>query len=242
MTSLNDIAVFGFSLLVPPRCVACGCEPRDSRAVLCPDCEPRIRPLGSGICGRCALPLPCAPCPAQDAGWESAGAAVLHGPEASSLVVAFKQSGARRLADRMAAKITAAESMPDSASAVLIPVPMDPRRKRQTGVDHALLLARAVSRQLGRPVLQPLRRRSAPRGVRQAGAARRERLQERRIQIEPLGAVPRDCLVLDDVHTTGATLRAVTEALVQGGAERVRCMTFARALPPAYAGKAAASW
>ena len=136
----------------------------------------------------------------------------------------------------------AAASLPDLSGVVLIPVPMDPRRKRKTGVDHALLLANYLGQAAGRLVLQPLRRRAAPRGIRQAGAGRRDRLIEERIRIESVAPSPRNCLVIDDVHTTGTTLRVVASELARGGAEMVSCMTFARALPPAYAGKDGSSW
>jgi predicted amidophosphoribosyltransferase len=38
-------------------------------------------------------------------------------------------------------------------------------------------------------------------------------------------------LVVDDVYTTGATVRAVAKALKRGGAGAVDILTFARVLP-----------
>jgi ComF family protein len=221
------------SFIVPPYCVACGSEPRDPRAVLCPECRPLLVPIGSSSCPRCALPLPCSPCVAADAHWDAAGAAVRYGQQASAVAVAFKQSGSRRIANLMAQLMAAAESCPALDQSVLVPVPMDPRRRRKTGVDHADLLARAFSRSTGRPVMQPLVRIRAKRVVKQAGAGRQERLQAQRILIEARVQSPTACVLVDDVHTTGATLRTAAQALVEGGARRVACMTFARALPPA---------
>jgi predicted amidophosphoribosyltransferase len=184
------------------------------------------------------------PCPAADAPWDQAGAAVRHGAEASALVVEFKQSGSGRIANVIVDAIVRADLMRVSAAGDLavIPVPMDPRRKRKTGVDHASILAKAVAARICRPVAQPLGRRAAPSGVRQAGAARRERLQAQRIRVYAREPAPTSCLVVDDVHTTGATLRAVAKSLREAGAETVNCMTFARALPPAYAGLSPGTW
>jgi ComF family protein len=221
------------SFIVPPYCVACGCEPRDPRAILCPACMPLMVPLAGSSCPRCALPLPCSPCAAADAPWEAAGAAVRYGQQASALAVAFKQSGSRRIANLMAQLMAAAESCPSLDQSVLVPVPMDPRRKLKTGVDHADVLARAFSRSTGRPVMQPLARIRAKRVVKQAGAGRQERLQAQRILIEARVQSPTACVLVDDVHTTGATLRTAAQALVEGGANRVACITFARAFPPA---------
>ncbi|TGV48378.1 ComF family protein, partial [Mesorhizobium sp. M2D.F.Ca.ET.160.01.1.1] len=41
----------------------------------------------------------------------------------------------------------------------------------------------------------------------------------------------RRVLVVDDVYTTGATVRAVAKALKRGGAGAVDVLTFARVLP-----------
>jgi predicted amidophosphoribosyltransferase len=41
----------------------------------------------------------------------------------------------------------------------------------------------------------------------------------------------RRVLVVDDVYTTGATVRAVAKALKRGGAGAVDILTFARVLP-----------
>ncbi len=41
----------------------------------------------------------------------------------------------------------------------------------------------------------------------------------------------RRVLLIDDVYTTGATVRAATKALKRGGAAAVDVLTFARVLP-----------
>jgi predicted amidophosphoribosyltransferase len=46
------------------------------------------------------------------------------------------------------------------------------------------------------------------------------------------GAAGVECVLVDDVFTTGATLAEAGAALVAGGARRVDAVTFARAEPP----------
>jgi competence protein ComFC len=42
--------------------------------------------------------------------------------------------------------------------------------------------------------------------------------------------VPAAVVLVDDVHTTGATLRACAATLRAAGAEDIACVTYARAL------------
>ena len=94
--------------------------------------------------------------------------------------------------------------------------PTSPRRRRSRGFDQAELLARALGREAGLPVVDLLRRIDA------AGQTGRSRSQRR---CAPVFAARRPApdavLVVDDVITTGATLQAAAKSLVGAGAERV---------------------
>jgi predicted amidophosphoribosyltransferase len=110
--------------------------------------------------------------------------------------------------------------------AVLVPVPADPWRRRLRGVDHAALLATHVGRLTGTPVRRALRRRGqAPRQ-----SARRRRERTVAAGVESRGMTPSIAVLVDDVHTTGATLDACAAALVAAGSEEVRAVTFTRSL------------
>jgi predicted amidophosphoribosyltransferase len=97
-------------------------------------------------------------------------------------------------------------------------------RRRRRGYDQAEVLARAVAWRLGVPCRRLLRRvdQDAPP---QTGRSREERLAG------PVFVVRRrvrgEVLVVDDVVTTGATLRAAEAALHQAGARAVHCLAAA---------------
>jgi predicted amidophosphoribosyltransferase len=70
----------------------------------------------------------------------------------------------------------------------------------------------------------------------QVGLERHEREQNVRAAFrvpaeEEIRIAGRRVLLIDDVYTTGATVRAVTKALRKGGAGAVDVLTFARVLP-----------
>lgn len=112
----------------------------------------------------------------------------------------------------------------------VVPVPLHWRRRRWRGYDQAALLAKPIARSLGvRVLFRGLRRtRHTPSQVdlpyheRQrnvAGAFAPGRLR---------GA--RRVLLVDDVRTTGATLRAAQSALRAGGVAEVRTLVLATRL------------
>jgi len=220
------------ALAVPPRCAACRAPGHRARAVLCGDCVRALPWLAQdACCPRCALPLPHArghPCPARDASFDVAWSAVAYERSARDVLHALKFSAARPLADVMAAQIAAAAPAALLRGCTLAAVPAHPGRRRARGFDPAGLLAGALARRTGLP-LRPLLRRSGERS-RQVGASRDVRLAPGRLGFHARGPAPHDVVVVDDVHTTGATLAACSSALRGAGAQRIVAVTWARAL------------
>jgi predicted amidophosphoribosyltransferase len=109
-----------------------------------------------------------------------------------------------------------------------VPLPRPASRARTRWNDQAVVLARALGRRTTAPVAEPLRRRGAR--TRQLGAGRVERLQTGRLDFACPGGAPARVVLVDDVHTTGATLRAAASALRDAGADQVDAVTWARTL------------
>ena len=106
--------------------------------------------------------------------------------------------------------------------------PTHAARRRQRGYDQAELLARAAAAALGAPCRNLLRRtdRAGP----QTGRARAERLVAPAFVTVPAYAAAagrRRVLVVDDVVTTGATLRAAVAALQAAGTVHVEAVAAA---------------
>lgn len=217
------------SLLAPPACATCRASLNRGDEVLCSACRRSLPWLRGARCPRCGLPAPCRPCPARRAAFAAAWAPLAYDSTARAVVGALKFHGALPLADLMAAQIASGCPPILLAGATLVPVPLHPARRRRRGFDQAGRLARALGVRTGRPVAaRCLRRRGG--ATRQLGAGRRARLAAGRIEVRAVAPVPDVALLVDDVHTTGASLDACARALRGAGSRRVVAVTYARTL------------
>ena len=226
------------AVITPPTCAACGTALERADPLVCASCSRALHWLGAGVCRRCGLPSHRGRgCPASQAAFATAWAPVAYDATAKDLVRALKFRAALPLAGLMAAQIAAngppwalgvaprAEARGDLA---IVAVPPASGRRRARGFDPAALIAAELAQRLDLPVRDCLRRRG--RTPRQVGARRAERRAAGRLSIEASSAAPTIALLVDDVHTTGATLQASAVALRAAGAGRVHAVTYARTL------------
>lgn len=225
-------------LLCPERCASCPTFV-DPRALFCNACGPRVRRLGPPECSACGEPQPtqgvCTRCRDEASAVRVARAwAAYRADDATSpvarAVASFKYDGATRLGRRLAEVV--ATRAPDPTVGVVVPVPLHPRRLRRRGYNQSALLARHLARRLGCVVVLTavVRTRDTASQVGLDVTERRTNVRGAFAVRRPADVRGRTVLVVDDVWTSGATVRAVAAALRDAGAEAVDVLTVARVL------------
>lgn len=210
----------------------------------CPGCGRRAEP----VCRPCLASVRAAPVVAAPEGLDAWAAAFSYEGVVRELVAQVKYRNARAALDWLADAAAAVAPLPAPAlmpvgtvsddetpgpsDLVVTWVPTVVNRRRDRGFDQAELLAGRVARRLGRPCRRLLWRGAGPA---QTGRARAERLSGPVLAARagsPRAGSPRAVLVVDDVATTGASLRAAASALRTAGTGWIGAVTVARTPNP----------
>ncbi len=115
---------------------------------------------------------------------------------------------------------------------LLIPVPLHKQRLRERGFNQALFLVKELSDRTGIPYLKRVLQKKRP-TVPQANLSGEEREKEVRgafLVIAREKVEGKSILLVDDVYTTGATVRECSKVLIAAGAGRVNVLTLAHAI------------
>lgn len=109
-------------------------------------------------------------------------------------------------------------------------VPLHADRVAERGFNQAGLLAEGLSRLSGTPVCTSLTRvRNTPSQTDLSARQRRRNVADAFAVADPRGIKNSVVVLVDDVATTGATLRECARTLLRAGAREVRAITVARA-------------
>ncbi|MET0308961.1 MAG: ComF family protein [Sphingomonas sp.] len=222
-------------LALPQRCPGCG-EITHADHRFCAACWGSLRFLGPPWCAKCHVPFDydrgdCARCLAHPPAHDGVRAAVAYGDVARGVALKLKYSGRLACAETMARAM--ARLMPVDAD-LLVPVPLHRWRIWTRGFNQAALIARRLSKAGGVPAdaelllrvkATPVLRGLGPRGRAKAVAGAFALAPGARDRI-----AGKTIVLVDDVHTSGATGEACARTLKRGGARAVILLCWARVL------------
>lgn len=184
-------------------------------------------------CDTCWLPLfqdACLSCRHDPPRLTHLRSVFLYKDEVRGLVSAFKFRDQSSMAQLLGELLAAKYEAEDLAVDVVAPVPLTGIRKRQRGYNQSLLMAREMAERVALPCEEVLRRKGyvEPQVASKGAEERRQKVQGV-FEVALPGAIrDRHVLLIDDVATTGATLDACADVLLQGGASAVSALTLAR--------------
>ncbi|MGM0805787.1 MAG: ComF family protein [Bacillota bacterium] len=112
-----------------------------------------------------------------------------------------------------------------SRDAILVPIPLSEERHYERGFNQAELLTRGIKK----PVEYLLKRKTHE--EKQSKKTREERLSQKENPFEVVDSLKvkdQKIILVDDVYTTGSTLRYAAKVLIKAGAKEVSSITLAR--------------
>ena len=247
---LREIGRIGVELLFPPVCAGCG----RAGFSFCPTCEQAVEPVPEPRCASCGRPQPvpmerCSHCRRHAGGpLLKMRAAALHTHPLREAIHALKYEGRTELAEGLARYLTAAyadpiwRALPRPIDAVT-PVPLHPARLAERGYNQSALLAAAFCAVNDLPC-RPAWLARARETRQQVGLSPVEReANVAHAFIADPGAAGKVILLIDDVLTTGATMRACAAALEAAGALAVYGLTLSQPVSrPIASGRSDDSW
>jgi ComF family protein len=221
--------------LAPPVCIVCGLE----GSTICQGCSAiEIIPFGERCFNCNALSPRCRTCSKchHDGAPRFVWITTDYEATAKNLIQKFKFGHQRATADPIANLMVdnflSFNSDADilKADYLVVPVPTASSRARERGFDHAALLSRLIAHRLKLQKISALKRIGQSR---QVGVSRAQRIKQAQAQyliVDPQAVHGRNILLIDDVVTTGATLKSVAKTLRKAGARRVDALVFAKRL------------
>jgi ComF family protein len=231
---------FGASLLeffLPRMCLFCGVPVGETAAVaVCPECEAQITWVASPLCTCCGrvfasrdgTDLVCGDCQTDPPPFARARAAALYDGPVAQAITRFKFSRQMALLPVMQHWLKQPLCLELVAAAdLLAPVPLHPKRIKHRGFNQSLLLAQAIpGAAVAREALIRTRH-TAP----QVGLNPKERQDNVKgafAVTDPARVKDQSVLLIDDLYTTGSTVKECARVLRKAGARRVEVLTVAR--------------
>jgi ComF family protein len=238
------------NFLYPPRCPFCErlLSPKEgsgdgaafwndghsTELPICGRCLEEL-PWLKRSCVYCGSPLPdgefkCSRCSGSSFSFEECCVLGRYEGKIRETLHRFKYRGQKSLAEPLGKLLCSRLAMMPWASSIdfLVPVPLYPQRFKLRGYNQASLLAVAVGRELGLPVIEALERVRDTKS--QTGLNKKQRRENLRGAFKCVEQIRTGShlLLIDDVLTSGSTLQEASLVLKKEGAGRVSVAALAR--------------
>jgi ComF family protein len=236
LTCLSDV-------IFPPRCLTCH-DILDHYAglPLCPSCFSEIKFIASPICICCGIPFSgtgepdhlCGECIISPPAFSSARAVFQYKSTLLETIHRFKYNE-RVFLGKILGKIMAEYPYPAfniKDFTLVVPVPLHSKRLRERGFNQSVILAREISRCLQIPLdFLALKRNIHTEPQVRLGKKQRSSNVRGAFDVSDSSKIrDRKIILVDDVYTTGSTIKECSRVLMKNEASSVAVLTVARAV------------
>jgi len=236
LTGLADI-------VFPPACLTCGAIFDHPEGLpFCPSCLSKIKFITSPLCVRCGMPFigttgtdhDCGDCIISTPMFSSARAVGHYEDILLDAIHDFKYKGKSSLG-KILGRWMSEYNYPSfniSSFTLIIPVPLHPKRLKERGFNQSVLLARELSGRFSIPLdIFTLKRQVCTEPQVHLGKKERESNVRNAFIVSDSKKISNQKIILvDDVYTTGSTVKECARILLKEGALTVGVLTLARAI------------
>ena len=216
------------NIVFPPRCPVCDevIYGKDT----CEDCRKKVICIGEPSCKKCGKPLEdqrreyCTDCMRKKHYFSQGKAVFVYQGEIRQSMYRFKYSNKREYADFYAKEAVRiyGDWIRGKQIEAIVPVPMYRLKEKGRGYNQAAVFARTLGEKMNLPVEKRMVKR-----IRNTTPQKELNDVERKInlkkafQLVPNIVKYRKILIVDDIYTTGSTIDAVAEVLLQAGVDEI---------------------
>jgi ComF family protein len=230
-------------IIFPPMCAVCGAFfDAGGGTFFCRSCFSKISFIRSPICPCCGFPYPgerdsdhlCAGCLSGKTWFKTARSVGKYDSTLLDAIHQFKYKG------KMTAGVTLGKFMAGydypafdiGNYQMVVPVPLHTKRLKERGFNQSLILAKEIARRFAIEIDFTVLTRKADTAP-QVNLKRDQRRENVKGAFEirkPETIKGKNILLVDDVYTTGSTVRECAKVMIKGGATEVAVLTATRAI------------
>ena len=217
------------SIVFPPRCPVCD-EVIHVGKDTCDDCRKKVVCIGEPVCKKCGKPLEnqrreyCSDCARKQHYFFQGKAVFVYQGEIRQSMYRFKYNNKREYASyyaKEAARIYGGWIRRKQIEAI-VPVPMYRWKEKGRGYNQATVFAAALGERMRLPVEKRMVKRirnTTPQ--KELNDVERKANLKKAFQLVPDIVKYKKILIVDDIYTTGSTIDAVAEVLLQAGVDEI---------------------
>lgn len=243
MKTVQNWAMRGIDSVLPPRCIVSG-EEVDRQGTLSPEIWSSLDFISAPHCAQCGVPfdfeveqgVKCNQCLERPPPYKRARAALTYNDTSRDMILGFKHGDKLHSVRAFTPWLMMAGREVLEETDLIVPVPLHYRRLIMRRYNQAAVLALSLSKECGVPVsLNTLKRTRHTAVQGHMKAADRHKNVKAAFAMHPNADVKNKNIVLiDDVLTTGATVKECSKTLLSAGASQVDILTLARVVKDEY--------